>query len=252
MTSQTSTEPKETHSSLPCFLTETSWDHHLNRTKVHRENLPNYPGVCALFTWPPHAAVSPDVLAKRGQKRGQKSESASRRTMLAPNRQTQPGPSPCGPGRNQTWAPQDTKMSLPTAIKAALKEGNRSTSVHTRTIQIKSRTKPEESYLKKKKKKQEQASLARINHSDQAWHTVHIVHIPPAYLQLLLCCPLYFSLLSVRINTPPASTKENSGSGSECGDKCSILYPTRGNLQGCNPSTTTAQQLYCTARPAGS
>lgn len=99
---------------------------------------------------------------------------------------------------------------------------------------------------------QEQASLARINHSDQAWHTVHIVHIPPAYLQLLLCCPLYFSLLSVQINLPPASTKKNRGSGSECGDKCSILYPTRGNLQGCNPSTTTAQQLYCTARPAGS
>lgn len=69
--------------------------------------------------------------------------------MLAPNWQTQPGPSPCGLGRNQTWAPQDTKMSLPRAIQAALKEGNRSTSVHARTIQIKSRRKQEESYLKK-------------------------------------------------------------------------------------------------------
>lgn len=251
MTSQTSTEPKETHSSLPCFLTETSWDHHLNRTKVHRENLPNYPGVCALFTWPPHAAVSPDVLAKRGQKRGQKSESASRRTMLAPNRQTQPGPSPCGPGRNQTWAPQDTKMSLPTAIKAALKEGNRSTSVHTRTIQIKSRTKPEESYFKKKKK-----TGAGLVGPDQPFRS-SLAHCP--YCSHSPRLPSASALLSALFQPPvgpdkhpPASTKENSGSGSECGDKCSILYPTRGNLQGCNPSTTTAQQLYCTARPAGS
>lgn len=48
----------------------------------------------------------------------------------------------------------------------------------------------------------------------------------PSYLQLLLCCPLYFSLLSARINPPQASTKKNRSSASECGDRFSNLYPT--------------------------
>lgn len=138
-----STELNETHSFLPCFRTETGWDH--RNSNVHREKPPITRGLCLVYMTSPRCRVSGRP-GKRGQKRGQKAESASRRTMLAPNSQTQPGPSPCGLGRNQTWAPQDTKMSLPRAIKAALKEVNRSTSVHNSTIQIKSSRKQEESY----------------------------------------------------------------------------------------------------------
>lgn len=82
--------------------------------------------------------------------------------------------------------------------------------------------------LKSKRKNRENRSGPRRPGSTiqgKPWHTAHFVHIPSSYLQLMLCSPLYFRLLSVRIN-PPAFTKKNRGSAAECRDKFSILYPT--------------------------
>lgn len=131
----TPTELNEPHSVLPCFLMETGWDHR-NSGLMFTGKTPQLLGVCALFTWPPHAAVSPDVLAK-GDKRGDRKQNPRPgEPCWRQTRRRSRARRPAGWGGIKHGRHGTQRCHFLEQFKLRLTEGNRSTSVHTRTIQI--------------------------------------------------------------------------------------------------------------------
>lgn len=170
--------------------------------------------------------------------RGEKKENSTKKKAARPRepcwRQTRRRSRACSTagwgqikhGRHRTQRCHFLKQLKPTFTQLSSRDALKrvipwyQTRVRARKAEIKAMRKQEEVWKNRSGPRWPGSTI-----QGKPWHTAHIVHIPSSYLQLMLCCPLYFSLLSVRIN-PLAFTNKNRRSTSECRGKCIILYPT--------------------------
>lgn len=156
--------------------------------------------------------MSPDVLAKGDKREDRKQNPRPGEPCWRQSRRRSRARRPAGWGEIKHGRHRTQRCHFLEQLKLRLK---RVTGPHPSTLELfklnpgGNRKNP---IFKKKKKKKTRSRPRWPGSTIQIKPgTLSILFtFPRAYLQLLLCCPLYFSLLSVRIN-PPSFHQEKQG-----------------------------------------